>query len=352
MRQTREPDWGALTAFLLSEQTGRQDAEVRAWLAESPDHAKLLDTLRSALAGGDRSAARDRTRMWAAIEAGAFTPAAAGASTLDGVSPVGPEGERDGGRSLARSSAAPWRRVAWLAAACIAVAGAATLVVVDHRPAATVASVPALPAREVITRPGRTAVVRLPDGSVVVLAGGSRLRYAAAFARTERDVDLEGEAFFTVRHASGWPFVVRAGGISARVLGTRFSVRKYAADSAARVIVAQGQVRVRSALLGAGDAITAWPDGSSTVTHHVDVGRALAWTANELEFRETPLSVVIPNLERAYRIRISVNDSTLFGEQVTASLEGEDPRDAMQIIAAITHSRAVWDSGRVTLERP
>lgn len=348
MPQIREPNWEALTRFLLSEQTDKQDKEVRAWLAESPDHSALLDALRSALKADGRSAIDDRAWMWAAIEAGISQTHASAVHAFGDSS----RAQRYMLRRGTHGNAAVWRRAAWLAAACIAIAGTAALVVVRRHPALSVATQPVAAMQEVITQPGKTAVVRLSDGSSVVLGVGSRLRYAATFARSERDVYLDGEAFFTVTHASGWPFVVHAGGVSARVLGTRFSVRKYAADSAARVIVAQGQVTVRSELLKAGDAITAWPDGNSTVTHHVDVGQAMAWTASDLEFRETPLSIVIPNLERAFNITIRVNDSTLYAEPITASLARENSRDAMQIIATITHSRTVWGNKRVTLIRP
>ena len=347
MPQIREPDWEALTRFLLLEQSDKQDREIRAWLAESPDHSVLLDALRSALKADGRAAMDDRAWMWAEIEARISQTHTPSLRAFGDASRPQPHALPRG----AHRNVALWQRAGWLAAACIAIAGTAALVVVNRHPAMPVATQPVAAMQEVITQPGKTAVVRLSDGSSVVLGVGSRLRYAATFARSERDVYLDGEAFFTVTHASGWPFVVHAGSVSARVLGTRFSVRKYAADSAARVIVAQGQVTVRSELLKAGDAITAWPDGNSTVTHHVDVGQAMAWTASDLEFRETPLSIVIPNLERAFNITIMVSDSTLYAEPITASLASENSRDAMQIIATITHSRAVWDKKRVTLIR-
>ena len=343
MRDSGEPDWQALTAFLLSEQSEKQNADIRSWVDESPDHVVLLGTLRSAIQGGPRSSAMERARTWAAIQDRIVQP-----SRFERAA-----GTTERGTTGAIRTVSSWsHRVSWAAAVGIAATVAVALTVVLCGPRAVNVEQGSAPVREVITQSGRNAIVRLPDGSTVVLGVGSRLRYATTFDRSERDVYLDGEAFFTVTHANGWPFVVHAGDISARVLGTRFSVRRYASDTVARVVVAQGRVTVRRAVLKAGDAIMAWPGGASTITHGVNVKQELAWTDGGLRFRETPLSVAIPKLERSFGIVVSVDDSTLLAEPITVSLESESPRDALQIVAAITHTHAVWVHDHVVLSRP
>lgn len=347
MQASKEPDWRALTAFLMSEHSEQQDKEVQRWLAQSPDHVELLGTLRSAMASGDRpSSPEEKARTWAAIQdrvARASNGRVVTAAMMHRTPRIMASPEHLFQRPILR-----WAALAF--AAIVVAIGLRGFFNRQLPPSVVQPTVVSM--QEVTTQPGQRATVRLPDGSTVVLGVASRLRYATSFDRSERDVYLTGEAFFTVTHASGWPFVVHAGNVTARVLGTRFMVRRYAADTAARVVVAQGQVTVQHQVLRAGDAVVAGPNGNAPVTHGTDVEQALAWTDGRLRFVGTPLAATIPELERSLGVTITVDDSTLLSEPVTASLENESPREALQIIATVTHARVVWDHNQVVLSRP
>ena len=91
--------------------------------------------------------------------------------------------------------------------------------------------------KQYATLAGEQRTVRLPDGSVVVLNGNSRLTTAATWNdQSPREVWLEGEAFFRVSHLSrvanlpvaqatgNAKFVVHAGELNVSVLGTTFNV--------------------------------------------------------------------------------------------------------------------------------
>lgn len=347
MQASKEPDWRALTAFLMSEHSEQQGTEVQRWLAQSPDHVELLGILHSATAHGDRPSSPDeRAQIWAAIQDRIARPSdervAAGAMTHRASRIAAPTG------GLFQRPVLRWAAVA--CAAIVVAVGFGGLLNRQLPPSVVQPNVVSM--QEVTTQPGQRATVRLPDGSTVVLGVASHLRYATSFDRSERDVYLTGQAFFTVTHASGWPFVVHAGNVTARVLGTRFMVRRYAADTAARVVVAQGRVTVQHQVLRAGDAVMAGPHGNAPVTHGTDVEQALAWTDGRLRFVGTPLAATIPELERSLGVTITVDDSTLLSEPVTASLENESPREALQIIATVTHARVVWDHDQVVLSRP
>ena len=68
--------------------------------------------------------------------------------------------------------------------------------------------------------------VMLPDGSIVTLNANSTLRYSTDWNHQDiREVWLEGEAFFSVAHTSdNQKFVVRAGSMDVKVVGTEFNV--------------------------------------------------------------------------------------------------------------------------------
>ena len=94
-------------------------------------------------------------------------------------------------------------------------------------------------------------VLRLPDGTRGRLAPGSHLRVAAEFGADRRDIHLGGEAFFDVVHDPRRPFTVFAGNAGAREVGTAFSVRAYPQDSAATVVVREGEVALADASVAA-----------------------------------------------------------------------------------------------------
>ena len=95
---------------------------------------------------------------------------------------------------------------------------------------------------------GKTArLVTLSDGSSVTLEPQSNLRFPSVFKNNERSVFLEGEGFFDVTRDEGRPFVVRAGLLKTKVLGTSFRISAYAQDKDVTVAVTTGKVSVSRA---------------------------------------------------------------------------------------------------------
>lgn len=86
---------------------------------------------------------------------------------------------------------------------------------------------------------------QLPDGSSVFLAAGSRLSYDSSFM-TSREVHLEGDANFDVRHTvDDAPFLVHLPSGLIKVTGTRFSVRQDA-ESRLNIVLFEGKVSFTS----------------------------------------------------------------------------------------------------------
>lgn len=81
----------------------------------------------------------------------------------------------------------------------------------------------------------------LPDGTVVRLMGGSTLTYHGNF--TQRNVELDGEAFFEVAHDVVRPLVVGMERMSVRALGTEFYINGRN-ENTTEVILLEGGVRV------------------------------------------------------------------------------------------------------------
>src|SRR5262249_15541465 len=148
----------------------------------------------------------------------------------------------------------------------------------------------------------------LGDGTAVLLGPESRLTVGADYGQHAREVRLEGEAYFTVRHDAARPFFVTTKYAVAHDLGTRFTVRARGDESGIRVVVAEGSVGLASirdsVVLGAADLGLVLPNGDVSRRGGANVGRWLAWTEGHLAFAETPLDQVAAELGRWFDVEI------------------------------------------------
>jgi ferric-dicitrate binding protein FerR (iron transport regulator) len=97
---------------------------------------------------------------------------------------------------------------------------------------------------ETVTPYGAQSKVVLPDKSVVWINAGSSLKYNKSFNKINREVYLEGEAYFEVSHDSLKPFIVKSDALDVKVLGTRFNVKAYENDQTVDVCLISGKVDV------------------------------------------------------------------------------------------------------------
>jgi len=88
-------------------------------------------------------------------------------------------------------------------------------------------------------------MLTLGDGSTVELSPNSTLSYPENFNVSKRDVTLDGEATFDVAKDAAKIFSVQGHSLLITVLGTRFTVRTYEANSAAKVILHEGRIMVK-----------------------------------------------------------------------------------------------------------
>ena len=95
-----------------------------------------------------------------------------------------------------------------------------------------------------VTRNGERKMLVLTDGTKVWLNAGSRLSYLPGFGAATREVTLEGEAFFDVTEDKSRPFVVHAGHMLIKVLGTAFNVKAYEEDQSVTTSLYRGLVSV------------------------------------------------------------------------------------------------------------
>jgi transmembrane sensor len=236
-------------------------------------------------------------------------------------------------------------------------AAAAVFVFMSHRSASS-AKLNLPDWRDVATTQAQRADVYLSDGTHVLLAPESRLRFTSPFSDTARDVLLDGRALFEVKHDSIRPFRVRTAGGITEDLGTRFDVRQYAGDSLLRVVVAEGRVAMsrehtsRRVKLGPGDLGTVGASGHIAITHGVDVEREISWSSGHLAFEGVPLRDATRELRRYYNMDFVLADSAVGARRLTALFANEAPSEVARVIALSLELRYQMRGTTVTFFAP
>jgi ferric-dicitrate binding protein FerR (iron transport regulator) len=327
-----------LARFLSGESDAAEAARVRRWIATDPLHAELVAELRAAWApGASKDDGWDVESAWQRMKPHVGSKVAHPTGTTWRAP------HRPTIMPLASRAVPRWRMLAAIAAVFVA---AFTLWRAAPSSVSARNAVHAEPAiRTVATQAGERAEIVLGDGVAVVLAPGSRIRYSATDSGSgRRDVLLEGEAFFRVRHDSTRRFIVHTADAVTEDLGTEFSVRRYLGEGATRVVVGAGSVALRGASasasagppaeLTAGDLGRVGTDGRAPVVERVSAQRYFAWTDGWLVFHDATLSSVSSELARWYDIDIVVTDSTLLSRRLEASFKAATADDALHIVAS------------------
>ncbi len=162
-----------------------------------------------------------------------------------------------------------------------------------------------LPSDDVIvTQYAQQVAYVLPDGSIAHLNDGSSIRLRSDRFNENRQLQLQGEAFFEVEKGS--TFLVETANGSIEVLGTSFNV--YARGDALEVHCNMGRVQVMTrqdtSILTAGKHVVKNTSGG-LIEGEFNVSTEGDWTDGKFEFKSKPLSRVFSELERQYDVEVN-----------------------------------------------
>lgn len=167
---------------------------------------------------------------------------------------------------------------------------------------------------KVISANGSIMRYELPDKSVVWLNSGSTLRYPVSFRSDNRNVELEGEAYFEVQADKKRPFYVQmTDGLKVYVYGTKFNVTAYNDDPYIETVLEQGKVNVLlpgkdEFSMQPGERITYNRENGDWTRDRVDVYEKVAWKDGKLIFRNATLDEIFKRLSRHFNVDIELNN--------------------------------------------
>lgn len=192
------------------------------------------------------------------------------------------------------------------------------------------------------TNSGQKSEVLLPDGSTVWLNAGSKISYSNTFNQSERNITLEGEAFFDVQKNENIPFVVQTLNLDVVVKGTAFDVSAYPEDPHTEVSLLRGKVDVISKKgvlvrkLIPNDLIRYDNKrGTYAFSENNNAVQYSSWKNEELIFENESLDLVIKKLERWYGVEIDW-ELAKSAKRYTFVVKTESLREMLQLINVIT----------------
>lgn len=211
------------------------------------------------------------------------------------------------------------------------------------------------PDQTIQTATGEIRRIPLSDGSFTAV--NTQTTLDVAMKSDVRQVALrEGEAWFRVAKDRSRPFIVEAGDVRVKAVGTAFAVRR--TGDRVDVHVTEGVVEVwrvgdeanaqraaagTRALVVEGKAVAL----ATAISGETD--RTLAWRTGQLVFDGDTVAEAVAEFNR-YNIRkLEVTDSTLAGQKMIGRFRTDEPDAFAQAVAALMNARADIRSDRILL---
>lgn len=184
------------------------------------------------------------------------------------------------------------------------------------------------------TEVGETRLLKLDDGTNISMNTDTAI--TVHYSDRERRISLlRGEAYFDVAKNPSRPFVVDDGSLTAKALGTHYSVRTASGALPREVQVEEGRVEVATGdevtVLTPGEAATLGQDGK-LLRSRKDVANSMAWREGKLVFSGQPLREVLEVLAQYRRGRILVLDDRAAEQRVSGIFDLKNTDQALNIL--------------------
>jgi transmembrane sensor len=218
---------------------------------------------------------------------------------------------------------------------------------------------------------GSKKFMQLADGSKLWLNAGSRIVFSPGFPAGNREMTLEGEAFFDVKHDEQHPFIIHTGRLDVRVLGTTLNVRAYPGDSTMETTLINGKVEIdvpgdaqssivlhpnEKVTIPTGrvafpaerpDSVLAGQAANTSITNNTPIKflrrpiepdrtdgtiTETSWVSNKLVFRQETLAGMATRLERWYDVKIIFDNERFRSDTLSGTFPEEPIADVMHAL--------------------
>jgi ferric-dicitrate binding protein FerR (iron transport regulator) len=240
---------------------------------------------------------------------------------------------------------------------------------------------------EAVAPKGSRTIITLADGSTIWLNSDTKIRYKTDFGHTNRELFLQGEAYFVVAENKALPFRVNTSDIYITAIGTSFNVKAYAEENVIETTLEKGEVRIdkigtnerratiepvylrpnqkavyskgldkfavkdRKKEVSSGERVTEVPvkQVPIIVDTLVDTKLSTSWKDSRWIFKSENLNKLKPILERRYDITIVFNDSSLCHYKFTGTIREESLDQVLKALSISAPIKYSLEQNKVTL---
>ncbi len=199
---------------------------------------------------------------------------------------------------------------------------------------------------EFASNTGDRSYFKLPDGTSGWLGAESSLKYRMS-DDNQREVYLDGRAFFDVFHNSKQPFVVKTpANLDVQVLGTRFGVTAYQQENSCEVVLEKGKV-----LLSNQNGLHKEMIPSERVVYHpannklesvmIDPSDYLSWIDGLLVMKDISLKEATEKLSRFYNVTFDFKTKNIENERIRLVIENESLEECLNLLSKIASVKFV-----------
>jgi len=190
---------------------------------------------------------------------------------------------------------------------------------------------------------GQNAEIVLPDSSRVLMNSGSTLSYTTAFTPLNRNVELNGEAFFDVKKDSLHPFTVKTSSVKIKVYGTAFNLDAYNDKSLdINTTLISGKVEIENlkdkklAELTPGIMACYNRTKNTLSLSKVNINLYTSWKKGILTFNDVQLEAITNKMERWYNVEIIYLNPKLKNLRYSGAILKNKPIDQILEVMKIT----------------
>ena len=198
--------------------------------------------------------------------------------------------------------------------------------------------------------------ISLPDGSEVWLNAQSRLEYKTTAWSRERQVTLDGEAYFDVAKDASRPFIVKNQSFRVKVHGTTFNVEARDKSNNIQVSLLSGSVDVSSAneerRLQPGETAICMKNSGQISVEKTDAGFAALWGKESVRFERQSIKELAKYLSRWYGVKITLDPSIPADQAYTFTVRHKSFEEILRLMARIHPIRYSFnENNEVTISR-
>lgn len=185
------------------------------------------------------------------------------------------------------------------------------------------------PQQSIHTPNGQRAELILADGTRVWLNSNTTLRYNDFTSANIREVELNGEGYFSVTKNPDKPFIVKTNRYHIKVLGTEFNVSAYASTSVWSASLVRGKIDIDAAdgsrLMELEPNTEAYLENGNLMKRGLNASESVfKWRKGQICFDNQSMQSIIRKLESSYDVRIIVHNKNILQSRYTGTFSVRD----------------------------